>query len=344
MSKPYKQKKSKFWWVTIYDRGRRIRESTRMESYQDAVRYLKIREGEIAAGRAPRNPITINFNELFSDLVTDYQLNKRKTLRDLQHRLDTYLRPYFGKWRIPEVTGAEVKAFIQERLAQQGGNSAGEINRELSVLRRALNLGVSHGKVSPSPLKIEMLKEHNVRQGFFTDEEVSLLVSHLPLNIQPVIRFAYLTGWRIYSEVLPLRWKNVEMDCVRLDPGTTKNEDARIFPMTDALHQILVDSRDPRFPLCPWVFHRSGSRIKDFKSSWNKACRLSGLMGRIPHDLRRSAVRNMVRAGVHDIIAMKLTGHRTRSVFDRYSIVSPNDLKEAAEKLGSKRKEQRIGG
>ena len=85
--------------------------------------------------------------------------------------------------------------------------------------------------------------------------------------------------------------------------------------------------------VCPWLFHRNGTRIRDFRGAWQQAVEHVGCPGRIPHDFRRSVVRNLVRAGVPDKIAMMLTGHKTRSVFDRYDIVSEADLRDGIQKL-----------
>lgn len=172
----------------------------------------------------------------------------------------------------------------------------------------------------------------------------------MPAEIQPLIQFAAITGWRIASEVLPLEWRQVDMEAgeVRLDAGTTKNGEGRVFPFTADL-QALVEARQAEHErlkqaghLCPLVFVRVRSngkprRIASFTAAWRSACGKAGCPGRIPHDLRRTAVRNLVRAGIPERVAMQLTGHKTPSVFARYDIVSGGDLTDAAAKLDAAR-------
>ena len=127
---------------------------------------------------------------------------------------------------------------------------------------------------------------------------------------------------------------------MRLDPGTTKNGEGRVFHLTWEWQTLLEAQRAIRNQyqrenekICPWVFHRHGKRIKGFRRSWESAAKAAGRPGAIPHDLRRTAVRNLVRAGVPERVSMQLTGHKTRSVFERYNIVSDSDLVDAARKL-----------
>jgi integrase len=85
----------------------------------------------------------------------------------------------------------------------------------------------------------------------------------------------------------------------------------------------------------PWLFHRNGKPIRDFRAAWQSACQRAGLVGRIPHDFRRTAVRNLERAGVPRSAAMKMTGHKTEAVYRRYAIVDESMLKESAVKLAA---------
>ena len=115
-----------------------------------------------------------------------------------------------------------------------------------------------------------------------------------------------------------------------------KNGEVRIIWLTDELRALLTHQWETRPSGCPWVFHRNGRRIKCLKETWRRACQAAGLHGKVPHDLRRSAVRNLVRAGIPETVAMKVTGHADRSVFERYNIVSPGDLQQVAKVLSQR--------
>jgi integrase len=191
------------------------------------------------------------------------------------------------------------------------------------------------------------LEERNVRKVFFEHEHFIAVRRALPEEICPVITFGFYTGCR-RGEILGLRWSQVDLSerVVRLEPGETKNDEARMIPLAPELFEMLVmqkEIRDRLFAECPWVFFRLGKCILDFRSVWEGACRAAGLVTtvgekekpmRLFHDLRRTGVRNLVRAGVSERIAMAISGHKTRTILDRYNIVSETDVKDAARKLG----------
>jgi len=155
------------------------------------------------------------------------------------------------------------------------------------------------------------------------------------------VTFAYITGWRA-SEVKGLQWSQVDLvgRTVRLNPGTTKNDEGRVFPFTRELETVLLAQRDAsrdlqrRSVITPWVFHRAdGSPIRCLRKAWHTACRTAGCPGRILHDFRRTAVRNLERAGVPRSVAMAMVGHKTEAMYRRYAIVSASDLTRAARQL-----------
>jgi integrase len=238
--------------------------------------------------------------------------------------------------------------------------SNGEINRELQILKRIFSLRrqrtfrrqASLQDAAGSAGSRRVLRARRVRRGPRAP----------PGDDRPAITFAYITGWRIPSEVLPLEWRQVDFTTgeVRLDAGTTKNGDGRVFPMTTDLRKVLKaqqvehDKLKKTGQIAPWVFwrmvaeERGGTKkpqpIVRFDKTWKAACQAAGCPGRIPHDLRRTAVRNLVRASVPERVAMQLTGHKTPSVFNRYNITSPGDLRDAARRLDTAARPHAVGG
>jgi integrase len=322
-------------------------ESARTDDKTAAKKMLRKRETQVDEGLPINAKVgRVRFDDLAKDIENEYQANGRKTLDHLKRRITLHLKPFFGGRRMSTVTTADVRAFIAER--QTAGASNGEINRELAALKRMYTLAVQAGKLLHRP-HIPMLEEHNVRAGFFEREQFDAVRKHLPADLQNVATFAYITGWRVPSEVLPLQWRQVDFKAgtVRLEPDTTKNDEGRTFPF-DLLPELKAALEAQRKAttegrICPWVFHRGGQPFRDadgaaskpFRDAWDVACREAGCPGRIPHDFRRTAVRNLVRAGVPEKVAMMLTGHKTRSVFDRYDIVNEADLREATSRLAA---------
>jgi len=186
----------------------------------------------------------------------------------------------------------------------------------------------------------------NTRTGFFERAEFDRVRDALPEALRVIAVLAYFSGWRVPSEILPLTWDRVDFRAgtIRLDPQTTKNGEGRTlaFANLPELADMLRRQRlyTDGFELTTGrriahVFHRAGKPVKDFYVTWRTACREAGVPGRLLHDFRRSAARNLVQAGVPEAVAMRMTGHKTRSVFARYNIVSPADLEDATVKLAA---------
>jgi integrase len=352
----YVYQRGNIWWLKYYRNGKPYRESSRSDKETDARRLLRKREGEIAQGKIPGVYFDrVRFDELAEDFLRDYRLNN-KTVRRAEQTV-AKLRDFFGGYRVPNITSTLIEAYIEKRMKWtcehcgeefdeeevcpfcgspklNPGATKATVNRELSALKRMLNLGAQRNppKVDRVP-HIKMLKENNVRKGFFEHGDFLALRAALPDYIRPIVTFAYASGWRL-SEILGLTWERVDLQngVVRIEAGETKNDDARTFYLDDELKEIFRQLFTERTLGIRHVFVRAGEPIKGFRKAWLKACKAVGLEGRIFHDLRRTAVRNMVRAGIPEGVAMKFTGHKTRSVFERYNIVSDADLREATKK------------
>jgi integrase len=222
----------------------------------------------------------------------------------------------------------------------------------LNRLKRALNLGrfSTPPKVKRLPI-FPKLEEPAPRKGFFEHEEFVVLREELPEHLRAPLTFAYYTGCR-RGEILNLQWPQVDLErrVVRLNPGETKSGEGRLLPLASELFHVLSlqrETRDQRWPKCPWVFFRYGKAHQGFSWRLGRSIERAATRDTSPvpslwdgkkpaklfHDLRRTGARNLVRAGVPERVVMQIGGWKTRSVFDRYNIVSERDLVEAGGKL-----------
>ena len=342
------------WHIQFSVNGKQYRESTQTESYNEAQKYLKRRIAEVSAGKF--QGITIDrtkMSELLTDVIADYGLKDRHSLDSMaRHLIDKYLMPHFGGYRASNLKVPVITAYMRSQ--KESGRSTASINRELGLLRRAFTLGVANGKVGHANIpdfKGLFQKEKNARQGFWEHSEYERFRDALPIDERGLFIFGYWTGCRL-GEISQLVWEQVDLKgrVVRLRADQTKPGEPRIIPLGGPggdLHDMLVEQQKRHAELCSdslWVFFRQGSKhanrlssrrgrqVTDIRKGWAKATEATGIH-RLFHDLRRTGVRNLVRAGVPEKVAMLISGHRTRSVFERYNIVDERDLHAAAEKL-----------
>jgi len=357
-------RESAIWTIQYQDqRGRTKTESSKSANKEKARHILKLREGAVA--RRDRIVVeTISFKDAVKNLITDYEINKKKSLQTVRLRLK-HLTPFFESKNLSEITTAEMRRYIKHRSAEEivvrkarvvmeedGAvreypeerrfTSNAEINRELTLVGRMFTLAAEDDKVVSRP-KIPKLKEAPARRGFFEHEDVEAVQKHLPPHMQGIVDVAYVTGWRVASEVLPLEWRRVDVEAaeIRLDAGTTKSGEPRVFPFTEGLRAVLERQKALTGELAGLVFcytvgKKAGKSIRysGWLKAWRRAVRLASLPPeRIPHDFRRTAVRNLERAGVPRSTAMAMIGHKTEAIYRRYAIVDSAMIREAAAKL-----------
>ena len=330
-------KRGDVWWIKYYRNGKAYRETCKSGRESDAKRLLKKREGEISEGKIPGVYFDrIKFNDLTDDFLDDYRVNGKKSLVRAERSVN-HLKVSFDGARATHITTPRINAYIKTRLEEGAENAT--VNRELAALKRIFNLAVRQTppKVDRVPY-IPMLKENNVRKGFFEHGDFLALRKALPEYLKGFVTFAYKTGWRV-SEIQGLTWAQVDLTngIVRLEAGETKNDQGRTVYLDEELQKVFQrqeDARKERTKIIPYVFtNESGSGpVKDFREAWATACETAEIGKRLFHDFRRTAVRNMVRAGIPERVAMMVSGHKTRSVFDRYNIVSDTDLRLASQK------------
>lgn len=324
--------RGKTWWMKIYIDGRPVQKSTGTTKKMVAKEVLKAEERKLDDEKIPG---FIRTDHVYEDMerlfLHDYRVNGMKSERRAVISAG-HLSAFFNGRKIREVTSTDIQAYIGHRI--EAGSANATINRELAALKRMFALGYEQSP--PMVLRvprISMLAERNTRAGFFEHGDFLRVRDALPPHLRPVVTFAYKTGWRL-EEILSLKWSQVDRigGSARIDDS--KNGDARTVYFDSELRGVISDlwvGKRVKGLFCEFVFvNRAGDgRMLRFDKAWKRACSDAGV-DRIFHDLRRTAVRNMVRSGVPEGVAMKITGHRTRSVFERYNIVSDQDLINAA--------------
>ncbi|MDT8067193.1 MAG: tyrosine-type recombinase/integrase [Terriglobia bacterium] len=358
----YQRPDSPVLWMKYSRNGKTFRESTKTDDPDKAGKMLKRRLAEIMTGTfvGPKTE-RIRVDELADDFLREYRINGRKSLADVETRWNAHLKPFFGVLRAVEVASSVIARYVDAR--QQEGASNATINRELAALKRMFRLGMlaTPAKVLRLPA-FPKLKENNVRKGFLEDSPYRKLVEGSELWFRTLVECGRTYGWRV-SELLGLRKRQVDLAqrVIRLEPGTTKNSEGREVIMTDVVYTLLaacvIGKKADDF-----VFTRkNGKPVRDFRNTWENACVRAGVgkivcarcfapkisgqhcpkckakhskyTGLIFHDLRRTAARNLRRAGIAEGVIMSIGGWKTRSVFERYAIVSRTDIADAMRKL-----------
>jgi len=363
----FARKGSSFLWCAYSLRGTEYRESTHETDPKKAEKFLKHRLKQVGADQiGAQQFITpshekVRVSELLDALADDYQL-RGKASAQFRSSLK-YVREAFGHWRALVLTAEKVDDYIKEQL--EANWKPATINRRTQLLKQAYKLAIERKHLSKAPVIRHLSEEGNTRQGFFSEADFRGVLKNLPEYLQDFCLFGYLVGWR-KNECATLDWEDVDGDTIRLKGINSKNGKPRMIVLTGELVELrerrkaarAVKTASGSVMLSALVFHREGQPIGDIRKAWQTACVAAGVgkfvcrqceqpatghkceacgddvryVGRIFHDLRRTAVRNMVRAGVREKAAMSISGHRTRSIFDRYNIVSEDDLRDAMEK------------
>ena len=296
---------------------------------------------------------------MLDDLLQDVQLRGLKSAAALVYHIKP-IREHFRTMRAVDVTSPVVDKYISRRKA--AGKANAYINRGVQVLDAAGKLAVRNGKLTAWPKLRKLSEVGNAKSGFFEEAEFESVLRHLPEYLRDAARFAYACGWR-KSTVIGLRWEGVDQAAGQIVLPDSKNGRGRVLAIAGDLVELikrretarLVETPDGGFKVADLVFHRKGQPLGDSRRAWHAALFKAGFAHTITdaigkvitrkdgspklvytktfHDTRRTAARNLVRAGVREGVAMSVTGHRTRSVFDRYNITSTDDVREAMEAI-----------
>jgi integrase len=322
------------WWVRVWVDNKPISHSSKSPKKSEAIKLRdkllgKKHRREISGGPDER----VLVDELLDDVLKSDIEDSTRYIWKLV--VEKNLRPFFGKTRAARLSTDLFDSYREKR--RNAGVTDATVNRELSILRTAF-----HNARKRTPPKVRvvpyfpMVKETTVRKGFLSDETYGKLRDSLEHELKALFVSAYVTGIR-KGELLDIQWPQLDFitNEIGLEPDETKNREGRSVPIVDGdMRDLLLASkkeRDELWPDSPWVFNRGGIQIKDFRGGWVNACKEAGVPDLNFHDLRRTAVRNMRRDGVPQVIRMKISGHKTDSMERRYNIVDGDDLAVAKE-------------
>ena len=340
----FTDERSPYLQLSYWNGWRQVRESSGTKDREEAQRILRRKLDQVSLCKSA-GAERIRIAALLSLFIEDHRRQDRADLNEAQQRVNRLLMPEFGEMRAAEFTTRALNTYIARR--QKEGKKNATINRELAILRRAFRLGYEHDPqlVFRVPV-IKALKENNVREGFLEADKYHVLLEALSEHVKPVFVVAYHLGMRT-GELLALKrsWVDLEEGLIYVNGRVTKNGDPKTAPiygdMGHWLEKILKEGRK-QSPKCVWLFSRNGKPIRSFKGDWEQACAVSSVPELLFHDLRRTAVRNMIRAGVPEKVAMQISGHKTASMLWRYNITDARDIKEAGKRtekyLKSKKK------
>jgi integrase len=359
------QEGSPFWYTLIRVRGKQYKKSTGTSVKQEALKILRARQQEAEASGPPsREDSKLTYKNLREVLLSDYEEQENRALLHNKETGKPYissltqLDKYFSDWKVSEITTHSVDRF---KASLKGKVANGTINRSLAALRRMFKLAIEKGRKIQAPV-IKMLPEAEPRQGFLDVADYDKLHAALPEYVRPMLQTGYYTGMRL-GEIVNLKWGSVDLaeGEIRLAGEDTKNKQPRTIPLIDGLPDMMEGLRRAN-PDAEYVFlSPKGEVVSSFIKAWRNACvkaaiptRINGrevvshfdektgeYVGLIFHDLRRSAIRNLIRAGVDQTVAKEISGHKTDAVFKRYNITDGKDLRKAADKVTKFLKDQR---
>jgi integrase len=333
----FKDPRSPYWQLSYWNGWRQVRESARTADRREALELLNQKLSHVSIQkRSGTGPEQIKVETLLTLLIDEYRRQDKADLYITELRVRKHLSPKFGRVKACKLTSRDIREYIEFR-KEKASNAT--INRELSILRRAYNLGTLEDPplVSRVP-RITKLKEDNVREGFIEHQQYRTILDLLPAPLQPVFVVAYHLGMR-KGELLKIRrdWVDLEAGMIFVNGRVTKNGKPKTVPIYGemrgwvdmALARCKLNSPKSKY-LFVW---EDGSPIRDFRGSWEQACEIAGVPGLLFHDLRRTAVRNLIRAGISEKVAMAISGHKTASMLWRYNITDTRDIKEAGRRM-----------
>jgi integrase len=321
--------------IQYYRNGKLIREATGSSDRKVAEQKLRQRLAQIATGTfAGPHVERVKVADLSQPYLDDLK-RRGKGTDATERRWKLHLEPFFG-WRRAATVGTDaLNGYVNQRIEEKAAPAT--INREIAALRGMFRLGYFSDppKLARLPKFPHCDESENVRKGFIElDQYRKMQALAESVWLQGMLEILHTYGWR-KEEVLSMRVRQVDFvaNVIRLDVGTTKNKEGREVPMRANVRDLLVKCAQGKQPDDRLFTREDGKPVRCFRKMWKSLCEAAGVPHLMIHDMRRTAARNLRRAGVTEGIIMSIGGWKTRSVFERYNITDQRDRLEALKKL-----------
>jgi integrase len=328
------------WGLIRESAGKDATEKQAIDLRENRVREAKNDRDGIRRFVGPRQR-QATVGQLLAALEADYKTRRLRSLKQALVKIE-HLRQFFGFKRATSVSRQAIASYIDRRRDEEAAEAT--IDRELELLRRAYTLAAQAERpvVAWVPRIPKLVKGHeNAKQGFVERADFVRFLPELPTQIlRDVAEWAYMTGMR-KGEILSLTWDcyDRETKTLRLHARDSKTGKGRVIPVSSwpELAAVIERRLAVRVVGSPLIFHngrgeRVGGKTGEFWTTWERAIARAKVRYFSFHDLRRTAVRNMVRAGIDRTVAKRISGHETDAIFERYNIVDERDLADALEK------------
>lgn len=312
------------WHIDFKRNGHHIRESAHTTNRGQALKYLQRRIDEIESN-VLANP-NLKFERLLELVIEDYEANDLRSTDALKFSFAP-LTAAFGGLRISDITTDRIERYKVDRL--RDGAARATINLELFRLSRGFTLALGRDLILKKPA-IKAFRVKNVRQGFVTKAEYEAMREHLPEWVHILTDWLFLTGMRI-GAALQLEWRDYDGKFIHVRREIEKTDEPNDLPLEGRFREVIERALKIRNLRCPRIFQREGRPLakRTIETLVPAASLAAGLRRITPHDFRRSAIKNMVDAGIDPQVAMRFSGHKTRRVFDHYRIVNHETMRRA---------------
>jgi len=273
------------------------------------------------------------FRELVDWYLTLPVAKKKKSYNKDEQR-SKIIKDHFGLKYAREIKPAMIEIFQDHLLTKpregcQKAYKPATVNRMLALMKRIFNLAIREDMVEKNPcFKVSLLPENNKRDRVISHAEFQAIISHLPKHAEDIVTVAYYTGMRS-GEILNLTWDRVNLKegYIDLTADDTKTSEPRRIYLNETLLEIFSNVGKIRRIKHQNVFTYRGNPMTTIKHSFQDACKKAGIKDFRFHDLRHTFNTNMRKAGVDRSVIMKITGHKTMAMFERYNTVDSDDAR-----------------